>query len=175
MHGTALNPTSLVKELNALLSKNWDTIEAASETRPNKRKYLELNDWVSRMCNDAAFMGLDRASPLRILDIGTGPGYFPFICRKLGHKCLALDKPGYPFYERLCLRGWHGGILSPDTSGTAASILSNEVRSCHDYAFAMEHHQAGETLVHCRGVGVFPRRLEGQRPYSQRLILHKDE
>jgi SAM-dependent methyltransferase len=34
---------------------------------------------------------LDRRKPLRVLDIGSGAGYFLFVCKQLGHSVMGLD------------------------------------------------------------------------------------
>lgn len=36
-------------------------------------------------------LGLDNAKPKNILDIGTGMGYFPFMCKQYGHSVQAID------------------------------------------------------------------------------------
>jgi SAM-dependent methyltransferase len=67
-----------------------------------KSKYLEVDKWFSRMWVDVEDNGLQHSQPLDILDIGTGPGFFPLMCRELGHNCIGLDKPGQtPFYKYL--------------------------------------------------------------------------
>lgn len=35
--------------------------------------------------------GLTGIEPLRILDLGTGAGYFPYVCRHYGHECIGVD------------------------------------------------------------------------------------
>jgi len=37
-----------------------------------------------------------------ILDIGTGTGYFPFICNTLGHTSSGLDIGGQPIFDKVC-------------------------------------------------------------------------
>lgn len=72
--------------------------EAASA---NKTKYLKVEHWVGKMLLDASDVGIPGSRPLRILDIGTGPGYFPAICEHFGHSCMGLDRPGVTFYAAL--------------------------------------------------------------------------
>jgi len=45
------------------------------------------------------FLGLAQSPPLRILDIGTGAGHFPFICRALGHEVVGLDRGDSAFFK----------------------------------------------------------------------------
>ena len=55
-------------------------------------KYFDIVPHVVRAVSDAKKHGLlDTASPCRILDLGTGFGYFPFVCRALGHFSFSVD------------------------------------------------------------------------------------
>lgn len=47
-------------------------------------KYTDVDHWLNEMWGDAKGIDLHRSLPLRILDIGTGPGYFPISARRLG-------------------------------------------------------------------------------------------
>ncbi len=84
----------------------YDKIVALNESRPNKLKYLDVDRWFEKMWLDAKEVGLLARAPLSILDLGTGPGYFPYICRSLGHDCIGLDRPDTGFYDEL--RAWVG-------------------------------------------------------------------
>jgi hypothetical protein len=66
-------------------------------------KYLALDQWIEVNVRRAVALDLHRAGPRRILDIGTGCGYFPFVCRVLGHQALAIDHPDRsPAYRDVC-------------------------------------------------------------------------
>ncbi|XXK21861.1 hypothetical protein ACMAY5_11685 [Arenicellales bacterium nBUS_48] len=55
-------------------------------------KYFDIVPHVIRAVSDAEKHGLlDTTSPCRILDLGTGFGYFPFVCRALGHSSFSVD------------------------------------------------------------------------------------
>ncbi len=55
-------------------------------------KYLDATFWMFSAWFTANRIGLDEANqPQTILDIGTGPGYFPFLCRHYGHDVIGLD------------------------------------------------------------------------------------
>jgi hypothetical protein len=71
-----------------------------------KSKYLDAERRLGESLRDAMDLELHLAPPLRILDIGTGPGYFPYVCKKFGHDCIGLDKPGMTMFE--ALRKWVG-------------------------------------------------------------------
>ena len=47
-------------------------------------------------------IGIDRSPrPLRILDVGSGAGYFLFVCKVLGHSGFGLDLPEPEFYGEM--------------------------------------------------------------------------
>ena len=46
-------------------------------------------------------LAIHRGRPLRILDIGCGPGYFLHLCRYWGHETLGLDVPGNQIFDKL--------------------------------------------------------------------------
>lgn len=67
-------------------------------TRPSK--YLDLEDWMGRNVKRARNQGLRAAPPrLRVLDIGSGAGYFLHIVRCLGHEPLGLDIDEEPIFR----------------------------------------------------------------------------
>lgn len=58
-------------------------------------KYLDVESWIGVTAKRVAALGLRPGS--RVLDIGTGCGYLPFVLRELGHECVATDcakRPG---------------------------------------------------------------------------------
>ena len=54
-------------------------------------RYLELELHFRREVFRAFKLKLDRTSARRVLDLGTGPGYFPLVCRHYGHDCIGVD------------------------------------------------------------------------------------
>lgn len=65
-------------------------------------KYLNLRQWFSQKLSYVYLLGLHRSRPLKILDLGTGPGYFPYLCSLYGHQVQALDLDIVPMYNDLC-------------------------------------------------------------------------
>jgi SAM-dependent methyltransferase len=65
-------------------------------------KYLDLRKWFSAKLTYVYMLGLDRGRPLKILDLGTGPGYFPYLCALQGHSVEAVDLDIVPMYNDLC-------------------------------------------------------------------------
>jgi hypothetical protein len=68
----------------------------------SERKYIWPEPWLAKKWAAIELLDLHRSHGLSILDLGTGPGHFPIICRYLGHDCEALDQPGIPLYDDLC-------------------------------------------------------------------------
>jgi SAM-dependent methyltransferase len=55
-------------------------------------KYLDLDRWIMINARRAVALGLAEVDQQRrVLDIGTGCGYFPLVCKHLGHEVVALD------------------------------------------------------------------------------------
>jgi len=65
------------------------------------QKYLDVDLWVFEAMRRVYTLGLHHAAPQRILDIGTGAGYFPFVCRYYGHDAEAIDIPDNDMYNQL--------------------------------------------------------------------------
>lgn len=63
-------------------------------------KYLDLEDWMRRNVKRVREQGLRPAPPrLRVLDVGSGAGYFLHIVRCLGHEPLGLDIDEQPIFR----------------------------------------------------------------------------
>lgn len=59
----------------------------------DKGKYLRLGGYLRRDLSRSVQLGLPRSRPQRILDLGSGAGYFLFICKYFGHHSRGLDVP----------------------------------------------------------------------------------
>ncbi len=80
------------------LQRRYDGAQAGDETR-NSDKFSDANYWIKVNVERAQDLGLDRAQPLRILDLGCGAGYFLFVNQCLGHEVLGLDVDDVPLYR----------------------------------------------------------------------------
>lgn len=56
-----------------------------------RMKYLNLMPWLRAKLDVAIRLGLHEGPPLSILDIGVGPGHFPYVCRLYGHEVVGTD------------------------------------------------------------------------------------
>jgi SAM-dependent methyltransferase len=62
-------------------------------------KFLDVKTFLPTTLNRAYYLGLHKSKPLDILDIGTGVGYFPVVCKYYGHQVVAIDRDGNPVFE----------------------------------------------------------------------------
>lgn len=56
-------------------------------------KYADYAYWVPFNVNRVGNLRLQQSQPLRILDIGCGPGYFLAAASACGHECYGIDAP----------------------------------------------------------------------------------
>ncbi len=54
-------------------------------------KYLDVDGFLRMNIRRAQDLRLNLGPPLRVLDLGSGGGYFLFVCRSLGHSGVGLD------------------------------------------------------------------------------------
>jgi hypothetical protein len=61
-----------------------------------KLKFADLDKEMARAWKTATGLGLDQSPPIDILDLGLGAGYFLYVCQRLGHRVVGLDRPDLP-------------------------------------------------------------------------------
>ena len=69
--------------------------------RPGARKnnaWQDVAHWIDINVGRAQNLWLDRSPAVRILDLGSGAGYFLYVCQFLGHSGLGLDLDDDPFF-----------------------------------------------------------------------------
>ncbi|MBP1179451.1 hypothetical protein [Methylobacterium sp. PvR107] len=64
-------------------------------------KYLNYQAYIPAYYKDMVALDLNSGSRLRILDLGTGFGYYPFICSCFGHEVEAVDIDTLPLYNEV--------------------------------------------------------------------------
>lgn len=66
------------------------------------QKYLEIDFWLFENMRRCYLLGLHNLTKkLTILDLGTGAGYFPVVCRYYGHDVEALDVDDNEMYNEI--------------------------------------------------------------------------
>lgn len=65
------------------------------------QKYLDVDLWVYECLKRVYELGLNTGGKKEILDLGTGAGYFPYICNYYGHHAEALDVPDNDMYNQI--------------------------------------------------------------------------
>lgn len=66
------------------------------------QKYLDIDYWLFENMRRCYRLGLhDRSRSLKILDIGTGAAYFPYVCRYYGHDVEAIDLSDNDMYNEI--------------------------------------------------------------------------
>jgi SAM-dependent methyltransferase len=66
---------------------------------PRINRFADVPYWIRINVERAQDLWLDRAPPLRVLDLGCGAGYFLYVCRFLGHTVLGLDTDNEPLFR----------------------------------------------------------------------------
>ncbi len=66
-----------------------------------QEKYLNYRFWLKESLIRFYKLGLHCDKKKTILDIGTGTGYFPFICNEFSHQGFCLDVPDNELYDQI--------------------------------------------------------------------------
>lgn len=62
-------------------------------------KYLDIENYLARNIANAQRLNLIGGPKRRILDLGSGCGFFPFICRQYGHHVECVDMGGIDIFD----------------------------------------------------------------------------
>ena len=65
---------------------------------PQINRFEDVVYWIDINVERAQDLWLDRAPPLRILDLGSGAGYFLYVCKHFGHDVLGFDTDAEPLF-----------------------------------------------------------------------------
>ncbi|AWN14289.1 hypothetical protein [Salinisphaera sp. LB1] len=64
-------------------------------------KYFNVRPWIVENIKRALRLGLQNTHERRVLDLGTGFGYFPYVCEFMEHEAEAPDIEGHRLYDRV--------------------------------------------------------------------------
>jgi SAM-dependent methyltransferase len=96
------HPVDPKKIANGLDRKAWADLRARYPQRPDAprvNRFSNVDYWIKINIERAQDLWLDRTPPLRILDLGCGPGYFLYVCRCLGHEGMGIDIDEQPLFR----------------------------------------------------------------------------
>jgi SAM-dependent methyltransferase len=84
---------------------DWSQFEKLREQYPYRpgspqiNRFEDIVYWIDINIERAQDLWLDRAPPLRILDLGSGAGYFLYVCKHFGHDVLGFDTDDDPLFR----------------------------------------------------------------------------
>jgi SAM-dependent methyltransferase len=65
---------------------------------PQINRFEDVVYWIEINVERAQDLWLDRVPPMRIVDIGSGAGYFLYVCKFFGHQVLGFDTDSEPLF-----------------------------------------------------------------------------
>jgi SAM-dependent methyltransferase len=80
-------------DLSRIDSLRWETAQMLEREPTCAAKYTDYSYWIPFNVARIGKLSLHKSPPLRILDIGCGPGYFLAAARVCGHDCYGVDAP----------------------------------------------------------------------------------
>jgi len=86
-----LTPAAIISTLDPTQLQSILSPEANPGAGIHTEKYLEMEKWLPTNIRRILNLGLDIAPPARLLDLGSGAGYFLYIAKLLGHTVAGLD------------------------------------------------------------------------------------
>ena len=90
-------------------------------------KYLRFNTRFKGRLNYVYQLGLaDSKEKKNILDIGTGVGYFPYICNRFGHNAMAFDLGDYDLFNDMIEMAFSGQIATQAPQPMHLSLSIND-------------------------------------------------
>ena len=98
----SLHPVTYRRILATIDRSELERLRERYPYRPNARRinaYQDARYWIDVNVKRVQDLWLDRSRPLRILDLGCGPGYFLYLCRLFGHEGVGLDPDDEPFFR----------------------------------------------------------------------------
>jgi len=99
-----------VQDVISIVGRN--TIKELFNQTGNRYLGDAVEKYIQEKLSVANYLGLHKTSGKTLIDIGTGAGWFPYICRLYGHDCIGTEtihtdifkKTYVPIYEYLNLK-----------------------------------------------------------------------
>ncbi|MEP6777513.1 MAG: hypothetical protein ABI944_03605 [Chthoniobacterales bacterium] len=96
-----LDPTKIARTIDPEKFENIRARYSVDDPGEDPPKYLELPRWLEANLNRIRDLELDLGKRRRILDIGSGTGYFLYICGLLGHNAVGIDLDDMPMFNEM--------------------------------------------------------------------------
>jgi SAM-dependent methyltransferase len=96
------HPVNKRRILETLDRTQFEKLREQYPYRPGSPRINRFEDvvyWIEINIERAQDLWLDRAPPIRIVDLGCGAGYFLYICKFFGHEVLGLDTDNEPLFR----------------------------------------------------------------------------
>ncbi len=103
-----------VNRLEALRAK-WIPIVSKTD-KIGYTKYFDVIYWLWEKSAHIEALNLDQSPPKKILDLGSGPGHFTYMCRIYGHDAIGIDLE-YDIFRDICHAlhvEYHAERLTPE-------------------------------------------------------------
>jgi SAM-dependent methyltransferase len=103
-----LSADAIIATINRHRFEQIRARHGVEDPRDEPPKYLEAESWINENLRRIRALELDLGRRKRVLDLGSGVGYFLYICHLLGHDAVGLDLDEMPmFNEMIELLGVH--------------------------------------------------------------------
>jgi len=80
--------------------ESLDEFKETSDLESFEKYFLFKENFIQHAFIRAINLDIDKTQNLSILDLGTGAGYFPFICNYYGNDAESIDIKGNTFYDK---------------------------------------------------------------------------
>jgi SAM-dependent methyltransferase len=81
--------------------KDLESRFGTADPAPGYSKYLDVGFWLHAKLRRIRALGLHKPPFRRVLDLGTGTGYFPYLAKRAGNDAVGLDVGGVDFYNEM--------------------------------------------------------------------------
>ena len=87
--------------LSRIDSTAFDAVRASFSPDAVGYKYLDIQEHGEEMVGEVDRLGMLEASPMRVLDLGSGSGMYLHVLRCVGHDVMGLDLDEVPVYNAM--------------------------------------------------------------------------
>lgn len=96
-----LDPEEIIASIDQAQFQTIHDRYAVCDPAIGWKKYLDLDRWIAINLRRVQDLDLDWGRRKSILDLGSGSGFFLYICHGLGHRTLGLDTADVPMFGEM--------------------------------------------------------------------------